>query len=124
MSHTPYESCIEACQACAVACSHCAGACLQEADVAQMARCIALDLDCAALCELAAAAMARGSEHAQAICALCAQICDDCGDECAKHTAMAHCRACADACRRCAGECRRMSQAAGAPAGGARPGAH
>ena len=50
-----------------------------------MARCIALDIDCAQVCALAAAAMARGSEHAKAICMLCANICEVCGAECAHH---------------------------------------
>lgn len=108
MQHKQYDACIDACNECAVACNHCATACLQEDDVKMMARCIALDIDCAAICALAAGAMARGSEHAQAICALCAEICQACGDECAKHD-MAHCKQCAQACRRCAEECRRMA---------------
>jgi hypothetical protein len=47
-----------------------------------MARCIALDTDCAAICQLAAEAMARASEYATAFCRLCADICQACGDEC------------------------------------------
>lgn len=124
MSHQQYASCIDACTQCAIACQHCASACLQEQDVKMMTRCIALDLDCATICELAAAAMARGSENAQAICALCADICEACGDECAKH-AMDHCQQCAQACRRCAEECRQMSQqAAGGIGSGASTHAH
>ena len=49
MTHESMKSCIEACEACAGACDHCAPACLGEKDVAAMARCIALDIDCAAL---------------------------------------------------------------------------
>jgi hypothetical protein len=109
MAHQQYTSCIEACNQCAIACNHCSTACLLEQDVKMMARCIALDMDCAAICELATAAMARGSEQVQGICALCADICDACGEECAKHQ-MAHCQECAAACRRCAEECRRMAQ--------------
>jgi hypothetical protein len=108
MAHQQYQACVDACNACADACDHCAAACLQEQDVRMMARCIALDMDCAALCRLAAGAMARGSDHAQQICRLCAEVCDACGDECAKHT-LDHCQACAQACRRCADECRRMA---------------
>ncbi|RYF27328.1 MAG: four-helix bundle copper-binding protein, partial [Comamonadaceae bacterium] len=81
---------------------------LQEQDVKMMARCIALDMDCAAICQLAAAAMARGSEHVKAICSLCADICQSCGDECAKHD-MEHCQQCAKACHQCAQECRTMA---------------
>jgi hypothetical protein len=60
-----------------------------------MARCIALDADCAAACSLAADVMARRSEYAEAICALCAQIC----------------KACAAACHKCAQECAAMAHA-------------
>jgi len=73
-----------------------------------MARCIALDIDCAAICQLAASAMARGSEHSKAICALCADICQSCAEECAKHQ-MEHCQQCAQACRECAQQCRKMA---------------
>ena len=108
MAHQMYQACIEACNACATACDHCASACLHEQDVKAMARCIALDVDCAAVCRLAAGYMARGSECAKDLCRLCAQVCQICGDECAKHP-MDHCQACAQACRRCAQECRAMA---------------
>jgi hypothetical protein len=113
MPHSEFKSCIDACNDCALACEHCASACLTESDVKAMARCIALDTDCAAICHLAAAYMGRGSELAQSICQSCAEVCERCGEECAKHP-MDHCQACAEACRRCADACRAMS-------GGARP---
>ena len=73
-----------------------------------MAACIALDMDCAAICQLAAAAMARDSAHAPAICRLCAEICTACGTECAKHS-HEHCQACAAACKQCTQACREMA---------------
>ena len=75
MTHQKFKTCIEACNACVVACNHCAASCLREPDVKMMARCIALDMDCSEICALASAAMARGSEHASAICRLCADVC-------------------------------------------------
>lgn len=108
VEHQDNQACIDACNDCAVACSSCATACLREDDVKAMARCIALDIDCAAICQLAAAAIARESELSGEISALCATICDACGDECARHD-MVHCQKCAEACRRCAEECRRMA---------------
>jgi hypothetical protein len=111
MAHEQYQSCIDACYACATACDHCAVSCLQESDPKPMARCIALDMDCAQICRLAAGYMARGSEMAGMICQACAEVCDACADECAKH-AMSHCKECEQACRRCAEECRRMASAA------------
>lgn len=108
MAESRYAACIEACNACADACDRCAAACLREEDPKPMARCIALDMDCAAICRLAAAYMARDSENAEALCALCNEICEACGGECGMHD-MDHCKACAEACRRCAEECRRMA---------------
>jgi hypothetical protein len=108
MESQRFESCIEACNDCGDACDRCAAACLQEQDVKAMARCIALDMDCAQMCRLAAGVMARGSEAAATICAACATLCDMCAEECAKHP-MQHCQDCATACRRCAAECRQMS---------------
>ena len=103
-----YLDCIAACNACAVSCHHCAAACLQEPDVKAMARCIALDLDCAQLCQLSVALMAGGSELAPALCGVCAQACRACADECARHDAD-HCQQCAEACRSCAQACERMA---------------
>lgn len=108
MAPQKFNACIEACNACATACNRCAASCLHEQDVKMMARCVALDTDCAQICVLAAAAMSRGSEHAKAICALCADICKSCGDECAKHK-MEHCQECAKACIQCAEACSKMA---------------
>ena len=108
MSHETDSACIEACNACAIACNQCAADCLSEDDVKMMARCIALDMDCAAICQLSAAATARGSEHAKEICRLCANICEACAQECEKHKAP-HCQSCAKACRVCALACLEMT---------------
>lgn len=112
MAHTQYATCIEACNACADACDHCATACLKESNPKPMARCIALDMDCAAICRMAASYMSRGSEFATQLCAMCADVCEACGAECEKHQ-MDHCQECAEACKRCAEECRRMAGAKG-----------
>ena len=109
MAHEHYTTCIEACNSCADACDHCASACLAEANPKPMARCIALDMDCAAICRMAAGFMARDSEFAESLCTLCAEICDACGAECEKHE-MQRCQDCAKACRRCAEECRAMGR--------------
>lgn len=113
MAPEQYATCIEACNACALACDHCASACLQEADVNSMARCIALDIDCAEICRLASAYMARGSLFAAQLCKQCEEVCESCSEECARHQTD-HCQRCAEASRRCADECRRIAQAAGA----------
>ena len=99
--------CIDACHACARVCNHCAASCLQEQDVKMMARCIALDVDCAAVCALTAGVLARQSEQAMAVCRLCVQMCRACGAECSQHT-MAHCQECAEACMQCAAQCDKL----------------
>jgi hypothetical protein len=110
MALQQFESCIEACNLCADACDFCAASCLGEPGVKMMARCVALDVDCAQLCRTASAFMARDSEYAAQLCLACAEMCELCADECAMHD-MDHCQECAAACRRCAEECRRMNQA-------------
>jgi hypothetical protein len=104
-----YKDCIEACLRCAAICNHCASSCTQEDDVKMMARCIQLDMECAAICYAAVQLMSMGSERAMEMCRLCADICEECGNECGKHKKMQHCQECAEACHRCAEECRRMA---------------
>lgn len=110
MNDAMYQACIEACNSCADTCDRCATACLQEKDVQMMTRCIALDVDCASICRLAAGYMSRDSDFAKALCRQCADVCQACGDECARHQ-HDHCQQCAQACHRCADECRRMATA-------------
>lgn len=112
MSHEQFASCIAACNECAVACGHCLSSCLAEANPKPMARCIALDIDCAEICRTASGFMSRGSELAAVLCGACADVCEACAAECGKHD-MPHCRKCAEACRRCAEECRRMATTRG-----------
>ena len=108
----PFDlSCIEACDACVQVCKQCAAAGLAEQDVKAMARCAALAIDCAAVCQVTSAAIAGGGDCVAALCRGCAEVCDECAHECAKHT-MQHCRACVQACRRCADECRTTARPA------------
>jgi hypothetical protein len=72
-----------------------------------MAKCIQLDMECAAFCYAAAQLMSLGSKKAMELCKLCAAICEECGAECSKHHTE-HCKECADMCKRCAEECRKM----------------
>lgn len=112
MTHEQFRSCIDGCVRCAEECDHCASVCLSEQDVKSLAECIRLDMDCAEICWTAASSMSRGSQFAQDVCRVCAEVCDACGAECEKHSKMDHCRKCGEACRQCAEECRRMAGAA------------
>jgi len=108
MRNQLYQSCIEACMRCAQECEYCGDACLHEMNVGAMADCIRLTKDCAEVCWMAAGMMRRGSRFAGAFCGLCAEVCEACGNECARHP-QEHCQRCAEACMHCAEECRRMA---------------
>lgn len=114
MAHQKFQDCIDACVACALACNHCAIECLKEDDVKMMARCIQLDMECAAICRAAFEIMSLGSDYSAQICRICADACKACAEECEKHASMGmeHCRECAEACRRCAEACEEMAVAA------------
>jgi hypothetical protein len=106
-----YKTCIDACLACMAACNHCASSCLQEKDADQLSYCVRLDMECAAICRASAELMTYGSQHANAICQICGELCLQCAEECEKHEHMDHCRQCALACRHCAEECLAMAAA-------------
>lgn len=89
---------------CAAACNYCSTACLDEADPKMMRSCIKLDMDCAQICELTAAFISRGSDHANHVKKECAEICRKCAEECSKHN-NDHCKSCAEACKKCADAC-------------------
>ena len=107
MSTDQLLECIAACQHCAVTCDQCASECLEEIDAQRMGHCIRLNRSCSDLWSLAAHELSRGSEFAEPVCQLCAEACEHCAAECAKHE-MEHCQVCAQACRECAEACRQM----------------
>ena len=102
-----YKDCIDHCLRCAAVCNHCAVSCTQEKDVTMMARCIRLDMECAATCYATAQLMSLGSSYAIQVCSVCADICDACAAECGKHS-NEHCQECAEICKQCADACRKM----------------
>jgi Domain of Unknown Function (DUF326) len=106
-SYHTYKSAIEACLECAAICNHCASCCAQEKDVTMMAKCIQLDMECAAICYASAQLMSLGSNKSKELGALCADMCEACREECSKHHTE-HCQECAKACKECAEECRKI----------------
>lgn len=108
--------CIVACHDCAAACTACADACLAEPMVAELVRCIRLNLDCADICAVTANVVTRQTDtpaalvHAQL--EACAAACRACAEECEAHAEMhEHCRVCAEACRQCERACEQVLQA-------------
>lgn len=106
MAANRYDNCIRACLDCFKSCETCIGA---HAGEQAMAECIRLCIDCSNICEASAGACARDSRQAEKFAALCAEICDACGAECAKFDSP-ECHDCAEKCRHCAEECRSVAQ--------------
>ena len=105
MPYEEYEACIVLCSECEAMCEHCASVCLREENLRDLASCIRLGLACAQACRSTAAIMSQASEFASDFCALCARICQACGDECARHREQQYCRECAVICYVCAETC-------------------
>ena len=103
-------ACIDECYACSQACTACADACLAEEDVAELRRCIRLNLDCADVCAAAGAVLTRQTETEPALVAKLLEVCRDacrrCAEECEQHAEHhRHCFECAEACRACEEAC-------------------
>lgn len=110
---------INALYACVQTCKSCADACLGEEHIADLRRCITLDLDCADVCEATAATLSRQTETdsrlRRTLIETCIEACRLCAEECERHAQMhEHCRICAEACRACEQQCQRVLQAVGA----------
>lgn len=106
-----YQTCIDICLECATECNRCLASCLNEKHVDSLSRVIQLDMECSAICRTTAQFMNLKSDHANAICQLCSDVCNACANECMKHEDLEHCRACAEICYRCAEECACMAAA-------------
>lgn len=105
MAHENHTGLLHALHECMAECNHCFDACLQEEDVKMMAGCIRLDRECADICGYLEQAISRNSSFVKELAAVCATICEACGNECKKHD-HDHCQRCADACFKCAEACK------------------
>lgn len=109
----------EALYDCAQACTACADACLSEENVAELVKCIQLNLSCADICATSGRALSRQTEYdanlTRALLEACVQACRSCAQECERHAEMGmeHCRVCAEACRRCQEACQTLIAAIG-----------
>lgn len=108
--------CIDACYDCARTCTSCADACLSEDSVAEMRKCIRLDLDCADICTATARVLTRQTEYdaptSKAQIQACIEVCRTCAEECGAHAEHhEHCKICAGDCRRCVEACEELLSA-------------
>jgi hypothetical protein len=82
--------------------------------VKSLTQCIRTCLDCADVCaatgSLASRCTGTNEIVLKTMLDACAQACQLCGEECAKHASMhEHCKVCAEACRRCEQACQAAS---------------
>jgi hypothetical protein len=78
--------------------------------VADLAKCIRIDLDCADICATTGKVLSRLTAYdpatTRALVEACRTACKACAEECEKHADMRdHCQICAEACRRCEDAC-------------------
>lgn len=111
-------ACIEACVECEQVCTACADACLGEDAVAQLAKCVRTNLDCADVCGSAGRVLSRHTGYDANLTATvvqaCAVACRVCADECDNHGGHhEHCRICAEVCRRCQRACEELLSSVG-----------
>jgi hypothetical protein len=112
VDHETLANCIAECFECAQTRTACADACLSEEDVAELRKCIRLNLDCADVCGTTGRVTTRQTEYdaptSTAQVDSCREACATCAAECERH---GHCRICGEACRRCEQGCTKLLRA-------------
>jgi hypothetical protein len=107
---------IEACLTCAQTCTSCANSDLAEQDVAELARCAALCMECADVCITTMQTLSRpfAADHrvTHHVLRACVITCTRSAEECERHAAHhPHCALCLKACRACLAACETLLQA-------------
>lgn len=97
--------CIDNCNDCYTTCVLCIS---QHPGKEMMAACIKTCLDCIATCQTSVHLMSAGSPLHKQACALNADACERCYNEC-KDMDNPYCKQCAEACKRCMESCRAMA---------------
>jgi hypothetical protein len=121
-----HVDCLDACTACSAVCNEASQHCLMELQKRSEhsehhARSHHLTMDCADMCSVSAALIARQSPLIAAQCNACAEACRQCAEACDAHAATADImKECARICRECEKTCREMARSMGAKSGGVR----
>lgn len=80
---------IEVLEDCANTCTQCTDSCLSERDIALLAKCIRLNLDCGDVCVATGWVTSRQTEYdanvTRALLEACIAACHSCGGECDRH---------------------------------------
>lgn len=117
MSHTsPHaaemQKCIQNCSECHRVCLETIAHCLQMGGKHAAPDHIVLMADCVQICRTSEDFMVRGSGRHRLTCGVCADVCQQCAEDCDRvGEGDAHMKRCAEVCRRCAESCQRMAAA-------------
>ena len=103
------DRCIRDCLDCARSCYETISHCLELGGEHAASGHIKALLDCAQMCESAAAFMARSSELHPKVCGVCAEACERCAEECERFPDDEMMAECAQICRQAAESCRTMA---------------
>jgi hypothetical protein len=101
---------IDACLNCLQACVSCANSDVAEEDFEEMRTCIALDQNCADVCDVTARVLSRPVSSddfvIHRLLQACVRLCTACAEECHKHAHHhRHCAICEKACLACVAAC-------------------
>jgi hypothetical protein len=103
------QMCIQNCVQCAQVCEQMIQHCLKQGGPHSAPSHIRLLQDCAEICAVSANFMLRESEFHGRTCAVCADVCLSCAEDCEKMKDDEMMRMCAEVCRRCAESCQKMA---------------
>lgn len=103
------RDCIDNCTSCHGICLETVSHCLEQGGRHADSQHITMLLDCAQICQVSADYMLRGSNLHQQTCAVCADVCERCAQDCGQFTEDFMLR-CAEECRLCAQSCRDMAK--------------
>jgi len=107
---TEMQACLDECMRCAQTCEQTLAHCLEMGGRHAERNHIALLRDCIRICQTSAAFLLSHSTYHTRTCAVCAEICRACAEDCERIDVKdEQMRECAAACRRCAESCERMA---------------
>lgn len=100
------QECVADCLDCFESATECIPYCLDRGGDHPCIAQLEVFMDCAAICQVSADFLLRGSKSNYLTCGVCAAICERCAFACERiDVSDGHWRRCADACRRCAESC-------------------
>lgn len=108
------QDCIDACRDCQIVCMETLTYCMEKGGKHAEPSHLGLMMDCAAICQVSANLMLRGSDFQMDMCQTCAEVCQRCADDCRRMGDDEKMKRCADICEKCSQTCRKMSAKAAA----------